>query len=166
MNLKRFLPDLLVLGAALAAAAVFWTLHAAPASAPDEPPQAEPPREVTILLRVPGLEASLQENLHPNDLIGQPLDTGDGVISDCYWTICRESVWTADGEIIFAADPERRDLVITLSAQMAGEPPVFTLAGQEIRMGRGFFLSAGPLWLPTTIVGFQHEPPPTAPASS
>lgn len=156
MKLKRFLPDLLLLGTALAAAALVLALRTDAAPVPDAPQPAEAPHEVTILLRAPGLEASIQDGIDPDGLIGQPLDTGDGTISDCYWAVCRDSVWTADGETVFAADPSRRDLVITLSAQMAGEPPVFTLAGQEIRMGRGFFLSAGPVWLPMTIVGFDH----------
>ncbi|MCI8880937.1 MAG: DUF4330 domain-containing protein [Clostridiaceae bacterium] len=154
-NFRRFLPDALLLGAVLATAFLLLPRPAA-ATAPGDLPPAAAPREVTIRLRASGLEVPTQAGIDPDSLTGQALDSGDGTITDCHWELFRDSVWTADGETLWEEDPARRDLVITLTAQMAGDGPVFLLAGQEIRMGRGFFLSAGPLYMPMTIVGFDH----------
>ncbi len=156
MKLRRFFPDLCLLGMILAATVLFLALRTSPAPDTETPQLDEPTHEATIQLRASGLDTFLQEGIDLNELIGQPLDTGDGTVADCYWTTYRTSVMTEDGETVFAADPVKRDLVIILSAQMPGDQPTYTLAGQEIRMGRGFFFSAGPLYLPMTIVGFEH----------
>lgn len=158
MKFRRFLPDLILLGAVAAAAALVMLPRmsndsAAPAAAMAE---AETSTDVTVVVRAIGLEAPSQEGIDPDALIGCPLDTGDGVIEDCHWDSYSESVWAADGVTHYSTDPTRRDLVVTLSAKMSGDPAVYTLAGQEIRAGRGFYLAVESLYLPTTIVSFER----------
>lgn len=128
--------DLLVLLAAIAViAGVGYKLFApqiADATARQVP--------MTVTVRVRGATPFLVEEVQRNDQVGKKIVSGssftDAVITDMQIRDYVQQVTTADGSIVNALDPSKKDLVFTIETTVPEGTAAPTIGTQEIRAGR------------------------------
>ena len=51
-----------------------------------------------------------------------------------------QQVTTADGRIVTATDPEKKDLVFTITTKVSKDTPAPAIGTQEVRAGRTFIV--------------------------
>ena len=132
--------DLLVLLAVIAVAAgVGYKLFApqiANATAKQVP--------MTVTVRVRGATPFLVEEVQRNSQIGKKIVSGssytDAVITDMQIEPYDQQVTTADGKIVTARDPDKRDLVSTTDTTVAEGTAAPSIGTQEVRAGRTFIV--------------------------
>ena len=132
--------DLLVLLAVIAVAAgVGYKLFApqiANATAKQVP--------MTVTVRVRGATPFLVEEVQRNSHTGKKIVTAssypDAVITDMQIEPYDQQVTTADGKIVTARDPDKRDLVFTIETTVAEGTAAPSIGTQEVRSGRTFIV--------------------------
>ena len=132
--------DLLVLVAAIAViAGVGYKLFApqiADAAAKQVP--------MTVTVRVRGATPFLVEEVQRNSQVGKKIVSGssytDAVITDMQMEPYDQQVTTADGQIVTARDPDKRDLVFTIETTVAEGTAAPSIGTQEVSAGRPFIV--------------------------
>ena len=117
--------DLLVLVAAIAVVAgVGYKLFAKQIKE-----VASPQVSLTMTVRVRGATPFLVNEVQRNSQVG------DMKIDDY-----NQQVTTADGRIVTATDPEKKDLVFTITTKVSKGTPAPAIGTQEVRAGRTFIV--------------------------
>lgn len=126
--------DLLVLIAAVAVAAgVGYKLFA-----PQIKESVQPQVELTAIVRVRGATPFLVTEVERNSQVGKQLVSGNsyvnGTIEDMKIEDYAQQVTTADGRIVTAVDPDKKDIVFTIKTTVPRAPlPVHRYAGGSRR---------------------------------
>lgn len=128
--------DLFVLLAALAVVAgVGYKLFA-----PQIKEITSPTVEMTVTARVRGASIFMQEDLQRNSQIGKQLVNGnefvDATIENVELADYTVQANTADGRIVDATDPTKKDIIFTIKGKVTKDTPVPKIGTQEIRSGR------------------------------
>lgn len=132
--------DLMVLIVALLLVAFVVVKFAVPVA--KEVTKTEEIAEMKVTLRIRGVMDYMKEQIAAVE-IGSQLVAGDEYVPDTkvkeikvedYWT----SVNTDSGEIVKKKDEQRCDILVTISAKQDKNAPVYKIATQEVRTGRGF----------------------------
>ena len=63
-----------------------------------------------------------------------------------------QQVTTADGRIVTATDPEKKDLVFTITTKVSKDTPAPAIGTQEVRAGRTFIVKTNDLRRPATLI--------------
>lgn len=128
--------DLLVLLAVIAVAAGVGYKLFAPQIADATAAQVE----MTVTVRVRGATPFLVEEVQRNSQVGKQLVSGNAyvnaTITDMRIEDYVQQVTTADGKIVDATDPSKKDLVFTIETTVAQGTAAPTIGTQEIRAGR------------------------------
>ena len=132
--------DLLVLIAAVAVAAgVGYKLFA-----PQIKESVQPQVELTAIVRVRGATPFLVTEVERNSQVGKQLVSGNsyvnGTIEDMKIEDYAQQVTTADGRIVTATDPAKKDLVFTITTKVSKGTPAPAIGTQEVRAGRTFIV--------------------------
>ena len=103
-----------------------------------------PEAEMTTIMRIRGAYDYTLEELERNNLVGQQLVMGTGYV-DAYITDLQYEpyiiqVQTADGEIVNAEDPVKKDVILTIESKVASTAAILKIGTQEVRAGRTFTL--------------------------
>ena len=127
--------DLLVLVAAIAVVAgVGYKLFAKQIKE-----VASPQVSLTMTVRVRGATPFLV-----NSQVGKSLVNGNSYvnaqITDMKIDDYNQQVTTADGRIVTATDPEKKDLVFTITTKVSKGTPAPAIGTQEVRAGRTFIV--------------------------
>ena len=117
--------DLLVLVAAIAVVAgVGYKLFAKQIKE-----VASPQVSLTMTIRVRGATPFLVNEVHGNSYV-------NAQITDMKIDDYNQQVTTADGRIVTATDPEKKDLVFTITTKVSKGTPAPAIGTQEVRAGR------------------------------
>lgn len=99
---------------------------------------------VTVVVRVRGATPFLVQEVQRNDQVGKKIVSGssftDAVITDMQIEDYVQQVTTADGQIVNALDPSKKDLVFTIETEMAADTAAPSIGTQEVRAGRTFII--------------------------
>ena len=130
--------DLLVLIAAVAVAAgVGYKLFA-----PQIKESVQPQVELTAIVR--GATPFLVEEVERNSQVGKQLVSGNsyvnGTIEDMKIEDYAQQVTTADGRIVTAVDPDKKDIVFTIKTTVPKGTATPSIGTQEVRAGRTFIV--------------------------
>lgn len=132
--------DLLVLLAVIAVAAgICWKLFAPAVQEAVSP-------EVTMIttMRVRGATPFLVNEFKDNDQTGKKLVTGNSYvpaqIESVSYADYVQQVTTADGRIVDALDPSKKDILVVISSKVTKDTPTPKIGTQEVRAGRTFTL--------------------------
>ncbi|MDO5141807.1 MAG: DUF4330 domain-containing protein [Eubacteriales bacterium] len=128
--------DLLVLVAVIAVVAgVGYKLFA-----PQIAEATNPPVPMTVTVRVRGATPFLVQEVQRNSQVGKRTVSGssytDAIITDMKIEDYVQQVVTADGRIVDALDPSKKDLVFTIEATVPKGTATPSIGTQEIRAGR------------------------------
>ena len=131
--------DLLVLLAAIAViAGVGYKLFA-----PQIASVAARPVPMTVTVRVRGARPVVEE-VQRNSQVGKQIVSGssftDAVITDMQIEDYVQQVTTADGSIVNALDPSKKDLVFTIETTVPEGTAAPSIGTQEVRAGRTFIV--------------------------
>ena len=129
--------DLLVLVAAIAVVAgVGYKLFAKQIASPQV--------SLTMTVRVRGATPFLVNEVQRNSQVGKSLVNGNSYvnaqITDMKIDDYNQQVTTADGRIVTATDPEKKDLVFTITTKVSKGTPAPAIGTQEVRAGRTFIV--------------------------
>lgn len=132
--------DLLVLVAAIAVVAgVGYKLFAKQIKE-----VASPQVSLTMTVRVRGSTPFLVNEVQRNSQVGKSLVNGNSYvnaqITDMKIDDYNQQVTTADGRIVTATDPEKKDLVFTITTKVSKDTPAPAIGTQEVRAGRTFIV--------------------------
>lgn len=132
--------DLLVLIAAIAiVGGIGWKLFAAPVAE-----AVSPQVEMTSVMRIRGATPFLVSELSRNDQTGKKLVSGndfvDATIAHMEIQDYIQQVTTADGRIVNALDPSKKDVVVIVKSKVTKGTPTPKIGTQEVRAGRTFIL--------------------------
>ena len=132
--------DLMVLLAVvLAVGAIGVKLFAAPIKEATSPNV-----KMTTVFRIRGASEYLQEEITRNPLDGKILVAGNDFlpakITGVEVTNYETQVMTADGLIVDAVDPTKKDYLITVESEIPKDTPTPKIGNQEVRAGRTFIL--------------------------
>ncbi|MFQ9128009.1 MAG: DUF4330 domain-containing protein [Butyricicoccaceae bacterium] len=133
--------DLLVLIAAVAVAAgVGYKLFA-----PQIKESVQPQVELTAIVRVRGATPFLVTEVERNSQVGKQLVSGNsyvnGTIEDMkIEDATRSRSPTADGRIVTAVDPDKKDIVFTIKTTVPKGTATPSIGTQEVRAGRTFIV--------------------------
>ncbi|MBC5694721.1 DUF4330 domain-containing protein [Agathobaculum butyriciproducens] len=132
--------DLLVLIAAVAVAAgVGYKLFA-----PQIKESVQPQVELTAIVRVRGATPFLVTEVERNSQVGKQLVSGNsyvnGTIEDMKIEDYAQQVTTADGRIVTAVDPDKKDIVFTIKTTVPKGTATPSIGTQEVRAGRTFIV--------------------------
>ncbi len=132
--------DLIVLAAALlVVGGIVWKLFS-PAVQNVVAPQVK----MITVMRVRGATPFLVSEVNANPQTGKKLVAGnsytDAVVTNVEIVPYIQQVTTADGRIVDALDPSKKDIMVTVEAYVPKDTPVPTMANQEVRAGRTFTL--------------------------
>ena len=120
--------DLLVLVAAIAVVAgVGYKLFAKQIKE-----VASPQVSLTMTVRVRGATPFLVNEVQRNSQVGKSLVNGNSYVN--------AQITTADGRIVTATDPEKKDLVFTITTKVSKGTPAPAIGTQEVRAGRTFIV--------------------------
>lgn len=132
--------DLLVLVAAIAVIAGVGYKLFAPQIAEATSKQVP----MTVVVRVRGATPFLVEEVERNSQVGKKIVSGssytEAVITDMQIEPYDQQVTTADGQIVTARDPDKRDLVFTIETTVAEGTAAPSIGTQEVRAGRTFIV--------------------------
>ena len=132
--------DLLVLVAAIAVVAgVGYKLFAKQIKE-----VASPQVSLTMTVRVRGATPFLVNEVQRNSQVGKSLVNGNSYvnaqITDMKIDDYNQQVTTADGRIVTATDPEKKELVFTITTKVSKGTPAPAIGTQEVRAGRTFIV--------------------------
>ncbi len=132
--------DLLVLLIVLLAVfGIFWKLLG-----PSVKTAVAPEVKMTAVLRLRGASPFLVKELETNDQVGKKLVAGNDYTSATITKVTFEpyviQATTADGTVVDATDPSKKDVMITIECMVPKNTAVPKVANQEIRAGRTFTL--------------------------
>ncbi|MDP4108407.1 MAG: DUF4330 domain-containing protein [Bacillota bacterium] len=103
-----------------------------------------PDVKMTSVMRVRGATPFLVNELKQNPQVGKKLVAGnaytEAVITKVEFVPYVQQVTTADGKIVDALDPSKKDIMVTVEATVPKDTPAPTVANQEVRAGRTFTL--------------------------
>lgn len=95
---------------------------------------------MTVTVRVRGATPFLVEEVQRNSQVGKQLVSGNSyvnaTITDMKIEDYVQQVTTADGSIVDATDPSKKDLVFTIETTVAQGTATPTIGTQEVRAGR------------------------------
>lgn len=132
--------DLLVLVAAIAVIAGVGYKLFAPQIAEATSKQVP----MTVVVRVRGATPFLVSEVERNSQVGKKIVSGssytEAVITDMQIEPYDQQVTTADGQIVTARDPDKRDLVFTIETTVAEGTAAPSIGTQEVRAGRTFIV--------------------------
>ncbi|WP_297282811.1 DUF4330 domain-containing protein [uncultured Agathobaculum sp.] len=99
---------------------------------------------MTVVVRVRGATPFLVKEVQRNDQVGKKIVSGssftDAVITDMQIEDYVQQVTTADGKIVDALDPSKKDLVFTIETTVAEDTAAPSIGTQEVRAGRTFII--------------------------
>ena len=132
--------DLLVLVAAVAVlAGIGYKLFA-----PQISEITSQPVKMTTVVRVRGATPFLVTEVQRNDQVGKHIVSGnsftEAVITDMKIEDYVQQIQTADGQIVDATDPSKRDLVFTIETTIPKGTASPSIGTQEVRAGRTFLV--------------------------
>ncbi len=97
---------------------------------------------MTATFRIRGANSFLVDELERNDQVGKYMVSGndytDAIITDVEIVDYRVQVTTADGQIVDALDPVKKDVLVTATCEVPKNTPTPTIGSQEVRAGRAF----------------------------
>ena len=95
---------------------------------------------MTVTVRVRGATPFLVEEVQRNSQVGRQMVSGNSyvnaTITDMKIEDYVQQVTTADGSIVNATDPSKKDLVFTIETTVAKGTATPTIGTQEVRAGR------------------------------
>ena len=99
---------------------------------------------MTVTVRVRGATPFLVEEVQRNSQVGKQIVSGssftDAVITDMQIEDYVQQVTTADGSIVNALDPSKKDLVFTIETIVPEGTATPSIGTQEVRAGRTFIV--------------------------
>lgn len=97
-----------------------------------------------MTVRVRGATPFLVNEVQRNSQVGKSLVNGNSYvnaqITDMKIDDYNQQVTTADGRIVTATDPEKKDLVFTITTKVSKDTPAPAIGTQEVRAGRTFIV--------------------------
>lgn len=105
---------------------------------------ASPNVQMTTLLHVRGATPSLVAELERNDQTGKQLVSGNEFVDATIESIeigdYVQQVITADGRIVDALDPSKKDIYLVIQSTVSKGTPTPKIGTQEVRAGRSFIV--------------------------
>ena len=99
---------------------------------------------MTVTVRVRGATPFLVEEVQRNSQVGKQIVSGssftEAVITDMQIEDYVQQVTTADGSIVNALDPSKKDLVFTIETTVPKGTAAPSIGTQEVRAGRTFIV--------------------------
>ena len=99
---------------------------------------------MTVTVRVRGATPFLVEEVQRNSQVGKQIVSGssftEAVITDMQIEDYVQQVTTADGSIVNALDPSKKDLVFTIETTVPEGTAAPSIGTQEVRAGRTFIV--------------------------
>ena len=99
---------------------------------------------MTVTVRVRGATPFLVEEVQRNSQVGKQIVSGNSytnaVITDMQIEDYVQQVTTADGSIVNALDPSKKDLVFTIETTVPEGTAAPSIGTQEVRAGRTFIV--------------------------
>ncbi len=118
----------------------------------DIPVQTATEIPVTVVVRAMNMDAVRQSLIDPVEAIGSVVVTGDATITDI---VFEDSIHTnpseIDGTITADIAPAHKDIVFTLETTKSSDDIHVKIGTQEIRAGKGFFLTCADFEYQTVI---------------
>ena len=103
-----------------------------------------PQTEMITIMRIRGAAPTILDEIARNPLVGKKLVSGndyvDATITDMSIEPFVIQTTTADGTIVEATDPVKKDIVITVKSTVAKNTATLKIGNQEVRAGRQFLL--------------------------
>lgn len=95
---------------------------------------------MTVVVRVRGATPFLVEEVQRNDQVGKKIVSGSSyttaTITDMRIEDYVQQVTTADGRIVDATDPSKKDIIFTIETTVAEDTAAPSIGTQEVRAGR------------------------------
>lgn len=105
---------------------------------------ASPQVSLTMTVRVRGASPFLVAEAERNSQIGKSLVSGNSYmnasITDMKIEPYQQQVTTADGEIVTATDPDKKDIIFTIETKVSKGTPAPAIGTQEVRAGRTYIV--------------------------
>ena len=112
--------------------------------APQIKESVQPQVELTAIVRVRGATPFLVTEVERNSQVGKQLVSGNsyvnGTIEDMKIEDYAQQVTTADGRIVTAVDPDKKDIVFTIKTTVPKGTATPSIGTQEVRAGRTFIV--------------------------
>ena len=147
---------LVVLAVIVVVGGIVWKLFS-PAVSDAVAPQVK----MTAVMRIRGATPYLVNEVKANPLEGKKLVAGNSYTSAVIVKVeiipYVQQVTTADGRIVEATDPSKKDILITVEATVPKDTPTPTVANQEVRAGRSFILKTQDFESAPTIESVRFE---------
>ena len=100
--------------------------------------------EMTLVVSIAGSHPDLVEEITRQDLVGEKLVTGnqylDAYISDVWFEDYVMQLETADGRLVDAVDPTKKDIMIEIKSTAAKDTASPKIGSQEVRAGRTYIV--------------------------
>lgn len=100
--------------------------------------------EMTLVVSIAGSHPDLVEEIARQDLVGEKLVTGnqylDAYISDVWFEDYVMQLETADGRLVDAVDPTKKDIMIEIKSTVAKDTASPKIGSQEVRAGRTYIV--------------------------
>lgn len=100
--------------------------------------------EMTLVVSIAGSHPDLVEEITRQDLVGEKLVTGnqylDAYISDVWLEDYVMQLETADGRLVDAVDPTKKDIMIEIKSTVAKDTASPKIGSQEVRAGRTYIV--------------------------
>ena len=100
--------------------------------------------EMTLVVSIAGSHPDLVEEITRQDLVGEKLVTGnqylDAYISDVWLEDYVMQLETADGRLVDAVDPTKKDIMIDIKSTVAKDTASPKIGSQEVRAGRTYIV--------------------------
>jgi len=132
--------DLLILAAViLVAGAIVWQLLGDKVS-----DAISPQAELTTVVSIAGAHPDLVAEVLRQDLVGAKVVSGneylDAYISDVWLDDYVEQIETADGRLVDAIDPTKKDIFVEIKSTVATDTASPKIGSQEIRAGKTYIV--------------------------
>lgn len=105
---------------------------------------ASPQVTLTMTVRVRGATPFLVDEVERNDQVGKSLVSGNSYvnakITDMRIEDYVQQVTTADGRIVSATDPDKKDIIFTIETKVSKDTPSPAIGTQEVRAGRTYIV--------------------------
>ncbi len=105
---------------------------------------ASPQVTLTMTVRVRGATPFLVAEAERNNQVGKTLVSGNSYmnakITDMRIENYQQQVSTADGRIVTATDPDKKDIIFTIETQVSKGTPAPAIGTQEVRAGRTYIV--------------------------